>query len=105
METFNRVQQYLPMILDRNKTILSHLQKYEDGLQQCQQWFNEAKQIINRYSIQVPMKKIEEFLEHHRVREIFILFMIDSFCFSSDSLLIFRNMVHRLKIKRSYFKQ
>lgn len=68
METFNRVQEYLPMILKRNKAMLGHLQKFEEGLQQCQQWFNEARQIINRYSIQLPMKRIEEFLEHHRVR-------------------------------------
>jgi hypothetical protein len=67
METLRRVQEQLPLTLKRNKILLGHLQKFEDGLQQCQQWFNEAKQLINRYSIQVPVKRIEEFLDQHRV--------------------------------------
>jgi hypothetical protein len=68
VEKLRQVQEYLPLTLQRNKILLGHLQKFEDGLQQCQQWFNEAQQLINRYSIQVPVKRIEEFLEQHRVR-------------------------------------
>ena len=68
VEKLRRVQEYLPLILKRNKIILGHLQKFEDGVQQCQEWFKEAKQLINRYSIQVPVKRIEDFLEQHRVR-------------------------------------
>lgn len=67
LETFRRIQQTLPEILKRNKTMLGHLQKFEEGLPQCQQWLNQAKEILNRYSIQLPMKRIEEFLEQHRV--------------------------------------
>lgn len=66
-EKLRRVQEHLPSTLKRNKTILGHLQKFEDGLQKCQQWFNDAKQLLNRYSIQVPVKRIQEFLEQHRV--------------------------------------
>ncbi|CAM4782634.1 unnamed protein product, partial [Rotaria magnacalcarata] len=65
-EKLRRIQEYLPLTLKRNKTMLGHLQKFEDGLQKCQQWFNEAKQLISRYSIQVPVKRIEDFLEQHR---------------------------------------
>ena len=71
LETFRRVQELLPAVLKRNKMMLGHLQKFEEGLTQCQQWFNEARQILNRYSIQIPMKRIEEFLEQHRVKSVF----------------------------------
>ena len=67
MEKLRYVQEFLPLILKRNKNILGYLQKFEDGLQKCQQWFNDAKQLINRYSIQIPLKRIEDFLEQHRV--------------------------------------
>jgi arginine decarboxylase-like protein len=67
IEKLRQVQEHLPLILKRNKIMLGHLQKFEDGLQKCQQWFNDAKQLMNRYSIQVPVKRIEEFLEQHRV--------------------------------------
>jgi lantibiotic modifying enzyme len=67
METLRRVQEHLPLALKRNKNLLGYLQKFEDGLPQCQQWFNEAKQLIKGYSIQVPVKRIEEFLDLHRV--------------------------------------
>lgn len=66
-DKLNRVQEYLPMTLRRNKIMLGHLQKFEDGLLKCQQWLNEATQLISRYSIQVPVKRIEDFLEQHRV--------------------------------------
>lgn len=66
-EKLRRIQEYLPLTLKRNKLMLGHLQKFEDGLQKCQQWFNDAKQLMNKYSIQVPVKRIEEFLEQHRV--------------------------------------
>ena len=75
-DKLRRVQEYLPLTLKRNKTMLGHLQKFEDGLQKCQQWFNEAKQLISRYSIQVPVKRIEDFLEQHRVNISIILFLI-----------------------------
>jgi len=55
--------------------MLGYLQKFEDGLQKCQQWFNEATQLINRYSIQVSVKRVEEFLEQHRVSLLMILFL------------------------------
>jgi hypothetical protein len=66
-DKLRRVQECLPLTLKRNKTMLGHLQKFEDGLQKSQQWFNDAKQLISRYSIQVPIKRIEEFLEQHQV--------------------------------------
>jgi hypothetical protein len=66
-DKLRHVQEYLPITLKRNKIMLGHLQKFEDGLQKCHQWFNEAKQLISRYSIQVPVKRIEECLEQHRV--------------------------------------
>ncbi|CAF4079785.1 unnamed protein product, partial [Rotaria sp. Silwood2] len=65
-DKLRRVQESLPSTLKRNKIMLGHLQKFEDGLQKCQQWFNEAKQLFSRYSIQVPVKRIEDFLEQHR---------------------------------------
>ncbi|CAF4980714.1 unnamed protein product, partial [Rotaria socialis] len=46
--------------------MLGHLQKFDDGIQKCQQWLNDAKQLFSRYSIQVPVKRIEDFLEQHR---------------------------------------
>ena len=70
-ETLKRVQDQLPIILKRNKMLLGHLQKFEDGLQQNQQWFQKAKQLMSQYSIQVPLKRIEEFLDQHRVSLIF----------------------------------
>jgi hypothetical protein len=72
METLKKVEEQLPIALKRNKMLLGHLQKFEDGLQQYQQWFQEAKQLMSRYSIQVPVKRIEEFLDQHRVSFVFI---------------------------------
>ena len=72
-DKLRQVQEHLPLTLKRNKTMLGHLQKFEDGLQKCQQWFADAKQMISKYSLQVPVKRIEDFLEQHRVR-IFRLF-------------------------------
>ena len=66
-DKLRHVQEYLPITLKRNKIMLGHLQKFEDGLQKCQQWFHEAKQSIHRYSVQVPVKRIDDFLEQHRV--------------------------------------
>lgn len=74
VDKFHRVKENLPLILKRNKTMLGHLQKFEDGLQKCLQWFNEAKQIISRYSIQVPVKRIEDFLEQHRVKSFLLMY-------------------------------
>lgn len=67
-DKLRHVQEYLPITLKRNKIILGHLQKFEDGLQKSHQWLSEAKQLISRYSVQVPVKRIEECLEQHRVR-------------------------------------
>ena len=66
-DKLRHVQEQLPNILKRNKVMLGHLQKFDDGLQKCQQWFNEAKQLFSRYSIQVSVKRIEDSLEQHRV--------------------------------------
>ncbi len=66
-DKLRHVQEYLPITLKRNKIMLGHLQKFEDGLQKCQQWFHEAKQLMSRYSIQIPVKRIEESLEQHQV--------------------------------------
>jgi hypothetical protein len=74
-DKLHHVQEYLPLTLKRNKIMLGYLQKFEDGLQKCQQWFNEATQLINRYSIQVSVKRVEEFLEQHRVSLPMILFL------------------------------
>jgi hypothetical protein len=74
-DKLHHVQEYLPLTLKRNKIMLGYLQKFEDGLQKCQQWFNEATQLINRYSIQVSVKRVEEFLEQHRVSILMILFL------------------------------
>lgn len=75
-DKLHRIQEYLPLTLKRNKIILGHLQKFEDGLQKCQQWFNEGKQLISRYSLQVPVKRIEDFLEQHRVNIFMIFFVV-----------------------------
>mgnify|MGYP002378010956 CR=1 FL=1 len=66
-DKLHHIQEYLPLTLKRNKIMLGHLQKFEDGLHKCQQWFNEARLLINRYSVQVPVKRIEDSLEQHRV--------------------------------------
>jgi hypothetical protein len=66
-DKLHHVQECLPITLKRNKTMLGQLQKFEDGLQKFQQWLNEAKQLISRYSLQVPVKRIDDFLEQHRV--------------------------------------
>ncbi|CAF1053347.1 unnamed protein product [Adineta ricciae] len=65
-DKLRHVQEQLPNILKRNKVMLGHLQKFDDGLQKCQQWFNDAKQLFSRYSIQVSVKRIEDSLEKHR---------------------------------------
>jgi len=102
IEKLGRVQEYLPLTLKRNKIMLGHLQKFEDGLQKCQQWFNDAKQLISRYSIQVPVKRIEEFLAQHRVniRNNF-LFLIFLNIFYRNSLLILDLINHYLKAKKN----
>jgi len=66
-DKLHRVQEYLPLTLKRNKMMLGHLQKFEDGLQKCQQWLNDAKQLIGRYSLQVSVQRIDDFLEQNRV--------------------------------------
>ncbi|UJR08743.1 hypothetical protein I4U23_013000 [Adineta vaga] len=65
-DKLRHIQENLPIILKRNKIMLGHLQKFDDGLQKCQQWLNEAKQHISRYSIQVSVKRIDDCLEKHR---------------------------------------
>jgi len=67
-DKIRKIENDIPLIFKRNKNLLGYLQKIEDSLAQYQQWTNEAKQLMSKYSIQVPMKKIEEFLQHHRVR-------------------------------------
>ena len=74
-DKLHHVQEYLPITLKRNRIMLGHLQKFDDGLQKCHQWFNEAKQLINRYSIQIPVKRIDESLEQHRVNHIRIQYL------------------------------
>ena len=80
-DKLRHVQEYLPVTLKRNIIMLGHLAKFEDGLQKCHQWLSEAKQMIGRYSVQVPVKRIEECLEQHRVRifEPIILELLFSF--------------------------
>ncbi|CAF3725966.1 unnamed protein product [Adineta steineri] len=65
-DKLQHVKEYLPNILKRNKILLGYLQKFDDGLQKCQQWFIESKQVISKYTLQVPVKRIEDFLEQHR---------------------------------------
>ena len=65
---FAQVEKNLPLILNRNKNLLGHLQRFDEDVQKCHLWLNEAKQTLNRYSISVPLKRIEEFLEQNRVR-------------------------------------
>lgn len=60
-DKLNHVQEYLPMILKRNKILLGHLQKYDDGLAQCEQWISEANERLERYSVDTPD------LNEHRV--------------------------------------
>lgn len=67
IDHLRRVEEYLPLTLNRNKILLTHLQKFEDGLKKCQAWLNEAKKLIGGYSIQVPVRRIEEWLEQNRV--------------------------------------
>lgn len=85
---FAQVDKNLPLILNRNKTLLGHLQRFDEDVQKCHLWLNEAKQTLNRYSILVPLKRIEEFLEQNRVRnrnekfnerETFSLFFLKNF--------------------------
>jgi hypothetical protein len=101
VEKLRRVQEHLPLTLKRNKIMLGHLQKFEDGLQKCQQWFNEAIQLMNRYSIQVPVKRIEDFLEQHRVNisNDFLLNFLEYFY--RDSLLTWILIDHYLKVKKN----
>ena len=70
------MQDKLPLILKRNKTMLGYLHKFEDGLPKCYQWFNDAKQLMSRYSIQVSVKQVEEFLDQHRVRSLYSFSML-----------------------------
>ncbi|CAF3804026.1 unnamed protein product [Adineta steineri] len=65
-DKLRHIKEYLPLVLKRNKMMYGYLQKFDDDLQKCHQWFNETKQLISRYSIQVSVKRVEEFLEQHR---------------------------------------
>lgn len=67
-ERLGRIEEFLPLVLARNKNLLSQMQKIDEQIQRCAQWFNECRQLIGRYSIQVPLRRIEEFLEQNRVR-------------------------------------
>ena len=67
-EKLRQIEELFPLVLNRNKTFLVHLQKFDEQSIHCTQWFNEGRQLINRYSIQVPLRRIEEFLEQNRVR-------------------------------------
>lgn len=66
-DKLRQIREHLPMVLKRNKSMLAHLQKYDEDLQQCHQWFHDAEQQISRYTIQVSVKRVEEFLEQHQV--------------------------------------
>ena len=67
VESLRRVEEQLPLTLNRNKILLTYLQKFDDGFKKCQAWLNEAKKLIGGYSIQVPVRRIEEWLEQNRV--------------------------------------
>lgn len=83
-DKLRHVQEHLPLTLKRNKIMLGHLQKFEEGFQKCQQWFNEAKQLMGRYSIQVPVKRIDDFLEQHRVCLLLTKALINLFFFPQN---------------------
>ena len=83
-DKLRHVQENIPITLKRNKIMLGHLQKFEEGLQKCQQWFSEAKQLISRYSIQVPVKRIEDSLEQHRVSILSIISLCYVYCYSES---------------------
>lgn len=80
-DKLQQIQEHLPLILKRNKIILGFLHKFEDGLPKCYQWLTDAKQLINNYSIQVSVKRVEEFLDKHRVRliDFCLIFLVISF--------------------------
>jgi hypothetical protein len=81
-DKLRHVQENIPITLKRNKIMLGHLQKFEEGLQKCQQWLSEAKQLISRYSIQVPVKRIEDSLEQHRVSILSSISLCYVYCYS-----------------------
>ncbi|CAF1247326.1 unnamed protein product, partial [Didymodactylos carnosus] len=65
-DKLSKIEHDLPLISKRNKTIHTQLQKFEDGMDKFTQWLNDGKQTIHQYTLQVPVKKIETFLEQHR---------------------------------------
>lgn len=81
LKLFHQIEQSLPLTLSRNKALLGYLQRFEEATQKCHQWFNEAKQLFSRYSIQVPVEKIEKYLEQNRVRALNEVQWTFLFCF------------------------
>ena len=61
------VETKLPLTLKRNQVLLAHLQKLDAGSQKCQRWFSDAQHILNRYTLQLPVKRMEDYLAKHHV--------------------------------------
>lgn len=66
-DKLRHIQEYLPSILRRNQILLGHLQKFDEGLDEYRRWFNEARQTISRYSLQVSLECLDDNLQQHRV--------------------------------------
>lgn len=73
-DNLHTIEEFLPLTLNRDKILLTHVQKFDEQYEKCHSWLNDGKQLMNRYSIQVPVRRIEEYLEQNRV----------NLCFSSD---------------------
>lgn len=56
------IQEYLPLILKRNKILLGHLQKFDENLDECERWIHDANERLSHES--------EDF-DEHRVRFFF----------------------------------
>ena len=63
------IQQSLPLILKRNKVLLGHLHKFDEQQEKGQQWLDEARQRLDRYSLQVSVQRLDQSLEQHRVSD------------------------------------
>ena len=67
------IETKLPLTLKRNQLLLAHLQKLDAGSQKCQRWCSDAQLVLHRYTLQLPVKRMEEHLAKHHVSSTSIL--------------------------------
>ena len=67
-DKFKQIEEILPTIFKRNQNLIDLLDQFDNGLENYRQWFHDAKQRIQSYSVDVSLQRLNENLYEQRVR-------------------------------------